>query len=142
MNTRSIALWTFAYGVAWNLFGWLGNAVLLGDAWDAVGAGLAAGWSPPWQGVAHEAMTIVSDFVYAFAFVWLFARSADRTATAAVRLVIVVWLAGAAMTYLAIVNAGFLPWPIAAKTGALALVIFVVTAPLLPRLASSGNQRT
>jgi hypothetical protein len=50
----------------------------------------------------------------------------------AICLVLVVWLSGAATTYLAIVNSGFLPLSIAVQTGLLALAIFVATAPLLP----------
>jgi hypothetical protein len=50
----------------------------------------------------------------------------------------VLWLAGAAATYLAIVSAGFLPWQIAAPTSLLALAIFLVTAPILP-LARRGR---
>jgi hypothetical protein len=100
-----------------------------------VGAQLQAAWSPPWPRITHEALSLVSDFVYAFAFTWLYARGDGKSAAAAIRLVIVVWLAGAAMTYLAIVNAGFLPWQIAAKTGLLALLIFIATAPLITRAA-------
>lgn len=133
MNTRSIVTWTLVFGLLWNALGWAGNVFLLGDAWDAAGAGLAPDFAPPWSALAHELMTFVSDFVYAFAFVWLFARGSDRTTAAAIKLVLLLWLAGAAMTYLAIVNSGFLPWAIAVQSSLLALVIFVVTAPLLPR---------
>jgi hypothetical protein len=133
MNRYYVLRWTLIYGVIWNLLGWLGNVFLLGAAWDAVGAELQAAWSPPWPGVMHEALSVVSDFVYALAFTWLYARGNDKSAAAAIRLVAVVWLAGAAMTYLTIVNAGFLPWHIAAKSGLLALLIFLATAPLIAR---------
>jgi len=132
MTSRQVAVWTLVFGLTWNVFGWLGNNLLLGDAWDAVGAQLAAGFAPPWGGLARELATIASDFIYAFAFVWLFARMPDRSVRSAIRLVFVIWLTGAATTYLAIVNSGFLPPAIAAQTGILALVIFVGTAPLLP----------
>lgn len=132
MARRQVLIWTLAFGLLWNVLGWLGNNLLLGAAWDAVGARLAPAFAPPWGGLARELMTFASDFIYAFAFVWLFARMREQTARSAIGLVLVVWLAGAATTYLAIVNSGFLPVSIAMQTGILALVIFVATAPLLP----------
>lgn len=125
-------LWTLVYGLLWNLLGWLGNNLLLGEAWDAVGARLAPSFAAPWGGPVRELVSLTSDFVYAFAFVWLFARMHEQTTRSAIGLVLVIWLAGAATTYLAIVNSGFLPLSIAAQTGILALIIFVATAPLLP----------
>jgi hypothetical protein len=132
MTGRQLTLWTLGFGLLWNLLGWLGNNLILGDAWDPVGAELAAGFTPPWSALARELATIASDFIYAFAFVWLFAQSRQQTTRSAIGVVLVVWLAGAATTYLAIVNSGFLPLSIAAQTGLLALAIFVATAPLLP----------
>jgi hypothetical protein len=132
MTRRQVLLWTLAFGLLWNVLGWLGNNLLLGEAWDAVAAQWVPSFAPPWGGLARELMTFASDFIYAFAFVWLFARMPDRTVRSAIGLVLLIWLAGAATTYLAIVNSGFLPASIAARTGILALVIFVATAPLLP----------
>jgi hypothetical protein len=132
MAPRQLLLWTLAFGLLWNALGWLGNNLLLGAAWDAVSTRLAPDFAAPWGGLARELVSLVSDFVYAFAFVWLFARLHERTVRSAIGLVLVVWLAGAATTYLAIVNSGFLPVRIAMQTGILALVIFVATAPLLP----------
>lgn len=132
MAPRQLLLWTLAFGLLWNALGWLGNNLLLGAAWDAVSTRLAPDFAAPWGGLAREFVTIASDFIYAFAFVWLFARMQDRTTRSAIGLVLVIWLAGAATTYLAIVNSGFLPLSIAVQTGMLALAIFVVTAPLLP----------
>lgn len=132
MAPRQLLLWTLAFGLLWNVLGWLGNNLLLGAAWDAVGARLTPDFAAPWSGLARELVSLASDFVYAFAFVWLFARLHERTVRSAIGLVLIVWLAGAATTYLAIVNSGFLPASIAVQTGILALVIFVATAPLLP----------
>jgi len=129
---RQVLLWTLAFGLLWNILGWLGNNLLLGGAWDAVGARLMPSFAVPWGGLMREIVSLASDFIYAFAFVWLFARIHGQTARSAIGLVLVIWLAGAATTYLAIVNSGFLPLSIALQTGILALVIFVVTAPLLP----------
>lgn len=137
MNTRSILIWTLIYGLVWNALGWAGNVFLLGGAWDAAGAQLVPDFVPPWSGLTHELLTFVSDFVYAFAFVWLFARGSDRSVASSIKLVLLLWLAGAATTYLAVVNSGFLPWEIAVQSSLLALVIFLVTAPFLPRALRS-----
>jgi hypothetical protein len=133
MNTRSIVTWTLVFGLLWNALGWAVNVFLLGGAWDEAGARLVPDFAPPWSALTHELLSFVSDFVYAFAFVWLFARGSDRSVASSIKLVVLLWLAGAAMTYLAIVNAGFLPWEIAVQSSLLALAIFVVTAPLLPK---------
>ena len=132
MARHQVLLGTLAFGLLWNILGWLGNNLLLGEAWDAVGARLVPSFAAPWNGLVRELVSLASDFIYAFAFVWLFARMPEQTMRSAIGLVLVIWLAGAATTYLAIVNSGFLPLSIAARTGFLALVIFVVTAPLLP----------
>lgn len=132
MSAVSILIWTLIYGVIWNVLGWAGNNFLLEVGWDAVGAQLSPDFAPPWSPLTHELLSFVSDFVYAFAFVWLFAHAARKSVAHALALVFVLWLSGAAMTYLAIVNAGFLPLEIAVQTGILALVIFLVTAPILP----------
>ena len=132
MARHQVLLGTLAFGLLWNILGWLGNNLLLGEAWDAVGARLVPSFAAPWNGLVRELVSLASDFIYAFAFVWLFARVREQTMRSAIGLVLVIWLAGAATTYLAIVNSGFLPLSIAARTGFLALVIFVVTAPLLP----------
>ena len=132
MARHQVLLGTLAFGLLWNILGWLGNNLLLGEAWDAVGARLVPSFAAPWNGLVRELVSLASDFIYAFAFVWLFARVREQTMRSAIGLVLVIWLAGAATTYLAIVNSGFLPLSIAARTGFLALVIFVVTAPMLP----------
>lgn len=132
MSARAIVFWTLFYGVLWNALGWAGNNFILGADWDAAGVGLMPDFAPPWSGLTRELMSLVSDFVYAFGFVWLFSRMREQSVGASIALVFVVWLCGAAVTYLAIVNSGFLPWPITAKTSLLALVIFLATAPILP----------
>lgn len=139
MSARALAVWTLIYGVLWNALGWAGNNLLLGAAWDAAGAQATPGFSPPYAGVAREAMTLLPDFIYAFAFVWLFGRMRAQTPGGAVALIMVIWLAGAVVTYLAMVTSGFLPWLLAVETSALALVIFLATAPILPVARRRGN---
>ena len=131
MSTRAVLLWTLIYGLLWNGLGWAGNNLVLGEAWDAAQANLRPDFSPPWDPLVRELMSFVSDFVYAGVFVWLFAQLPVQSATNALAVVVALWLAGAAVTYLAIVNSGFLPWQIAVQSGGLALAIFIVTAPLI-----------
>lgn len=38
----------FAYGVLFNILGWLGNNLLLGEDWDAANAAVKAGFAAPW----------------------------------------------------------------------------------------------
>lgn len=127
----SVILWTLVFGVAFNLLGWAGNNFLLGDLWDAAGSQVKSGFSAPWPPVVKEIVTIVSDFIYAFAMVWMFANARRQTIGFAIKLAVVIWLAGAALVYLVLVNSGFLPLEISAKTSLLALAIFVGAAPIM-----------
>lgn len=127
----SILVWTLIFGAAFNILGWLGNNFLLGGLWDQASAQVKAGFAPPWPPLVKEAMTLLSDFVYAFAFVWMFANARSQTTVFALKLAFVVWLIGAALVYLVLVNSGFLPAEIAVKTSLLALVIFLASAPVL-----------
>ena len=124
-----------AFGVAFNVLGWLGNNLLLGEDWDAANAAVKTGFAAPWPNLVRELATLVSDFVYAFAFVWLFANARRQTVVFAVLLALVLWTAGVALLYLVLVNSGFLPAGVAVKTSLLALVIFVAAAPVLVALA-------
>ncbi len=131
MKITRIMVWTIAYGVLWNVLGWLGNNVVLGSTWDAVSAQATPAFVPPYTGLAREVMTLVPDFIYAFGFVWTFAQLRTQTVASAVSLALVLELF-VLVVYIAMVTAGFLPWPIAAQTSLLALVLFVITAPILP----------
>jgi hypothetical protein len=86
-------------------------------------------FTPPYAGIAREAMTLVPDLLYAFMFVWLLSRMRTQSVFAAL---------GVFVTYLAMVTSGFLPWELAVKTSLLGLVIFLTTAPIL-LLARSKN---
>jgi hypothetical protein len=126
-----VAMWTLIYGVLWNGLGWMGNNLLLGEEWDKVNALADPQFSPPYAGLAREAMTLVPDFLYAFGFVWIFIRMREQTVASATQLALVMEVF-VLITYLALVTSGFLPWTIAAQTSFLALVIFIATAPILP----------
>lgn len=131
MKAATIAVWTLTYGVLWNVLGWLGNNLLLGNAWDAASAQSTPGFSPPYSGLAREGMTLVPDFIYALGFVWVFAQMRVQTVASALSLALVLE-SFVLVVYLAMVTSGFLPWLVAVQTSALALVIFLVTAPILP----------
>ena len=127
-----ILLWTLVFGVMFNLLGWLGNNLLLGDDWDLANAGVEMGYNPPWSPLVKEIITVVSDFVFAFSIISLFAIAGKRTVGTALKLAGLVWVVGVAILYLVLVNSGFLPIDIAWKTSLLALAIFVLGAPILP----------
>lgn len=134
MKIGPLLAWAVAYGVLWNLLGWLGNNLVLGSAWDSVNAQLVPNFAPPYSGLTREAMTLVPDFIYAFGFVWMFTQMRTQTVASSIALAFVLELF-VLVVYLAMVTSGFLPWAVAAQTSLLALVIFVVTAPVLPILA-------
>ncbi|MFC2952999.1 hypothetical protein ACFOOP_13750 [Marinicaulis aureus] len=125
-------VWTFIFGLAFNILGWLGNNLLLGQLWDEAGAAAQAGFAAPWPPLIKEGVSLFSDFIYAFALVWVFANAREKSVAFALKLAFVIWLAGAALVYLVMVNSGFLPLEISVKTSLLALVIFLAMAPLLP----------
>lgn len=54
MKVVAIVVWTLIYGLLWNVLGWLGNNLLLGDAWDTVSAQATPGFSPPYSGLVRE----------------------------------------------------------------------------------------
>lgn len=127
----NVLLWTLVFGVVFNVLGWLGNNMILGADWAAASAGVKAGFAAPWPPIVKEIVSLVSDFIYAFAMVWVFSNAREKSAGFAIKLAFVVWLAGAALTYLVLVNSGFLPLMVAAKTSLLALAIFLAAAPVL-----------
>lgn len=133
-----ILLATLVQGLLLNLFGWAGNVFLLGDMWDRAGAAAPPPLTPPFTPVLHAALTFVSDFVFAFvlACVFTLAQAGWRGNRVALALLCsaLVWLGGVPMTYLGIVNSGYLPADVAVATSVLALVVFLILAPLLPRL--------
>lgn len=129
---KRIVLWTVVFGIALNILGWLGNNLLLGDLWDQANADVKAGFAAPWPDVVREIITIISDFIFAFAMVWVFSNAQSKSVGFALKLAIVIWVAGPALFYLVMVNAGFLPVEISVKTSILALSTFLVAAPLLP----------
>ena len=122
-------------GFILNLTGWAGNVFLLGDMWNAAPAPPMPSPFPP---LTHAILQFVSDFVFAFVLcaVYRLAAAGWRSSrlTLAVWCAILVWLGGVPMTYLGLVNGGYLPADVSIATTVLALVTFLVVAPLLPQL--------
>jgi hypothetical protein len=137
MSVARFVISGFVIGVYLNLAGWLGNVFVLGDAWDEAYEMITISLSPPYPALAKELLTFVSDFVYGFVLLWLFLKSAvERQASTryAFALVSAVWLSTVGVTYLALVNSGFLPISIAWKTGLWALLTFLPLGFILPSL--------
>lgn len=127
-------------GLVFNVIGWVGNNLLLDADWDAANAGIKAGFVAPWPGLVRELVTLISDFVYAFALVWLFANSARRSEIVALQIALALWTVGVGLLYLVLVNSGFLPAGVAVKTSLLALAIFLAAAPALPVLVGPARR--
>lgn len=132
---RRFWLAVLVMGFILNLAGWLGNVFLLGPMWAAVPEPPMAS---PFSPLLHEALTFVSDFVFAFVLcaVYCLARGGWRGSklTLAVYCSALIWLCGVPMTYLALVNGGYLPAGVSIATTILALAGFIITSPLLPWL--------
>lgn len=122
-------------GVLLNLLGWLGNAVLLREEWRA--ALSVALVRPRDRGLPGELVTLVPEFVYAAAWVWLYLQVREargRGVWTALLVGVAVWAVGAATAYVGVASAGFLPPRIALLTSGLALASFVAISWLLPLL--------
>ena len=136
-----VVLSTLVLGFLLNAFGWLGNVFLLGSLWDHAADLAPPPLSSPFPPLVREALTFVSDFVFAFVLTVVFRLASagwrGRRLTLAFACAALVWLGGVPMTYLGIVNSGYLPADVAVATSALALVSFLIFAPLLPRLMPS-----
>jgi hypothetical protein len=133
-----ILLATLALGVLLNLFGWAGNVFLFGALWDRAAAAAPPPLTAPFPPLAHDALTFVSDFVFAFALAVFFSLASGAWRGSRLALAFLcaalVWLCGVPMTYLGVVNGGYLPADVATATSAWALFGFLLFAPLLPPL--------
>jgi len=88
-------------------------------------------------------LQFVSDFVFAFVLcvIYLLASKDWRGSkmTLAFLCSVTVWLGGVPMCYLGLVNGGYLPAGISVATTVLALVTFLIVAPLLPWFFRDGT---
>ena len=125
-------------GFVLNLTGWAGNVFLLGSMWEQAGNLAPPPMRSPFTPTVHVVLQFVSDFVFALVLcaVYRVALPAWRGREMALAFLcaVIVWLGGVPMTYLGLVNGGYLPIGISVATTVLALVTFLIVAPLLPAL--------
>jgi hypothetical protein len=132
-------------GLILNLTGWLGNVLLLGPMWERAAVLAPPPMHSPFPPLAHAILQFVSDFVFGFILCLVYRLASagwgGSKTLLALLCAIIVWLGGVPMTYLGLVNGGYLPGGISVATTILALVTFIIVAPLLPRLlpASQGG---
>lgn len=126
---------TLVLGLLLNITGWAGNVFLLGGMWDEAGRLAPPPLASPFPPLAHELLTFVSDFVFAFVLACVFSLADAGWRGSRLQLAFLTsgltWLGGVPMTYLGIVNSGYIPPGVAVATSVLALVTFVLAAPLL-----------
>jgi hypothetical protein len=125
-------------GLLLNLTGWAGNVFLLGPMWDRAVSLAPPPMRSPFGGVVHVLLQFFSDFVFAFVWCLVYRLASPGWNRPGLKLALVsagiVWLGGVPMCYLGMVNGGYLPLDISVATTLLALLTFVLVAPLLPRL--------
>ena len=125
-------------GFALNLTGWAGNVFLLGSMWEQAGRVAPPPMHSPFSPLAHTIVQFVSDFVFAFVLcaVYRLAISSWRESQMILAFIcgVIVWLGGVPMCYLGLVNGGYLPAGVSIATTILALITFLIVAPLLPVL--------
>lgn len=122
-------------GLAWNLLGWIGNQLILGDHWrDAMSYLHYA----PWRGtVWRHIVSLAPDFIYGIVMAWVYvyiAESQGPSFKAGLKAALIVFIAGAFTAYLGIANSGLLPWPISLYTTIVAFVAVFPGAWLVDRL--------
>lgn len=122
-------------GFLLNLTGWLGNNFLLGSMWSEVSV---PDYSAPWRSnIWREVFSLLPDFLYGLALVWLCARLRpvySSMAAATFRAGLFVSLVGGITTYFAIANSGFIAWPLALASFTLVLATKLPLAYMAGRL--------
>ncbi len=130
-------------GFLLNLTGWAGNVFLLGSMWGQAVTLAPPPMHSPFSPLAHVILQLVADFVFAFVLcvIYLLASKDWRGSkmTLAFLCSVTVWLGGVPMCYLGLVNGGYLPAGISVATTVLALVTFLIVAPLLPWFFRDGT---
>jgi hypothetical protein len=91
-------------------------------------------------------LQFLSDFVFAFVLCVVYRLALTGWRGSKLHLAflcgVVVWLGGVPMTYLGLVNGGYLPAGTSIATTILALVTFFIVAPLLPWLIREEHEIT
>lgn len=122
-------------GFLLNLFGWLGNNLLLAALWDSVSV---PDYSAAWRSTLwRELFSLLPDFLYGMAIAWLCVRlrpAYGNNYVTALRAGIAVSLVGGITTYFAIANSGFIVWPLALASFVLVVLTKIPLALLAARL--------
>ena len=134
---------TAVTGFVLNLAGWVGNVFLLSSIWEQAHKIAPPPMPSPFPSAVHVVLQFLSDFVFAFVLccVYRVAAAGWRGSTLALAFLcsVLVWLGGVPMTYLGLVNGGYLPAGVSIATSVLALVGFLIVAPLLPPLLRDSH---
>lgn len=92
----------------------------------------------PFSPLVHAVLQFVSDLVYALVLCLVYRIASPGWLGLKLHLALlcgaIVWLGGVPMTYLGLVNGGYLPAGISIATTFLALATFFIASPLLPAL--------
>jgi hypothetical protein len=141
-SARRICIAGLAGGLLSNLLGLAGNRILLRDEWDRAHVLLPATLALPYPHGLHETISISFDFILCLTVVWLYAQFGRRSAATALALAFAAWVSMVLVLYAAMANSGFLPWPLAMKSAALGLVIWLPLALFLPQIFPDRPQAT
>jgi hypothetical protein len=137
---------TVAVGSILNVGGWLANVFILGGMWRRAHLLAPAHLPSPFSSSIHAVVPFVSDFVFAFVLCCIYRLASPGWRGLPIVLAFacsaLVWLCGVPMTYLALVNGGFLPPSVSIATTGLALLLFLLAAPLLPTLLRDPDRKT
>lgn len=110
-----------------NLFGWIGNAILLRGAWQEAESRITFISPLNVSGPAREALSLVPDFIYGYLMIIIYQHIAVTegfTWSARLKTILMAFLFGLFTTYLGLVTANLLPVRIALLTTGWGLVTF------------------
>lgn len=120
-----------AIGALLNVFGVLGNGLLLPVAWAKA---IPVRPEQAMTGSLGVVISFLSDFIFGPTLVWLYAAMTPRFGAnfaTAMRAALVIWVLGVAVPYLGIVRIGWLPIGVVLGTCAVAFVSFIPAAWLV-----------
>jgi hypothetical protein len=140
MNFRRIVWVGLGLGAFLNIIGVVGNGILLREAWAQAVPLRPANAMTGWPSVA---ISLLSDFIFGPALVWLYAAMLPRfgaNIATAIRAAAIVWILGVAVPYLGIVRIGWLPVGVVAATSAVALAGFLPAAWLVVRFYRDADE--
>ena len=139
MDSRRIVQAGLIAGVLLNLFGWLGNAFLLREAWREAVPRAPLAQREKTEVLRHSLVSLIPDFVYGIALAWLYVAVQPRLKPGmgtAMKAALLIWAVGVMTTYVGIANSGLLPAKLSMATSLLALVSFLPAAWVVHRFSN------